>query len=95
MPSIFEISGYKIYFWSNENDEPIHIHISKGNPTKNSTKVWLTQAGGCILANNKSRIPDSDLNKLLNIISKHYFLIVSTWKEYYHIDSVKDIKFYC
>lgn len=92
MPSIFEIIGYKIYFWSNENNEPIHIHISKGNPVANSTKVWLTQSGGCIIANNNSKIPQNDLNKLLPIISKHYFLIVAKWKEYY---KTSDIKFYC
>ena len=45
MPSILEFLGYKIYFWSNENFEPIHVHISKGNPTIHSTKVWLTKAG--------------------------------------------------
>ena len=95
MPSIFEVFGYKIYFWSNENNEPIHVHISKGSPTQNSTKVWLTQTGGCILANNKSKIPDSDLNKLLSIISRHYFLIISKWKEFYKINDIKYIKFYC
>lgn len=92
MPSIFEIIGYKIYFWSNENNEPIHVHVSKGNPVANSTKVWLTKSGGCILANNNSKISQNDLNKLLPIISKHYFLIVSKWKEYYNIN---DVKFYC
>lgn len=39
LPSLFIASGYKIYFWSNENNEPIHVHISKGNPTSNSTKI--------------------------------------------------------
>ena len=90
-----KVTGYKIYFWSNENNEPIHVHISKGRLTQNSTKVWLTKAGGCILSNNKSRIPDNDLNKLLSIISRHYFLIISKWKDYYHIDNIDDVKFYC
>ncbi len=30
MPNLFTVSGYKIYFWSDEGDEPIHVHISKG-----------------------------------------------------------------
>lgn len=90
-----KVFGYKIYFWSNENNEPIHIHISKGTPSQNSTKVWITQAGGCILANNKSQISQNDLNKLLDIVSKHYFLIIAKWKEFYHIDDMKDINFYC
>ena len=92
MPSIFESNGYKIYFWSNENDEPIHVHLSKGSLVANSTKIWLTKSGGCILANNNSKIPKNDLNKLIDIISKHYFLILSKWKEYYRLD---EVKFYC
>ena len=87
-----KVIGYKFYFWSNENGEPIHVHISKGSPTGNSTKVWLTKSGGCILANNNSKIPENDLNKLLSIVSRHYFLIVSKWKEFYKID---EIKYYC
>lgn len=31
LPSIFTVSGYKVFFWSNENGEPIHVHIAKGN----------------------------------------------------------------
>ncbi len=90
-----KVIGYKIYFWSNENNEPIHVHISKGEPTSNSTKVWLTKTGGCVLANNSSKISKSDLNKLLNIISRHYFFIISKWKEYYKINDVTKIKYYC
>ena len=87
--------GYKIYFWSNENNEPIHIHISKGTLTENSTKLWITKAGGCIIANNNSRIPEHELNKLINVIARHYFLIINKWKEYYKIENIEDIKFYC
>ena len=92
MPSIFEICGYKIYFWSNENNEPIHVHVSKGKPTQNSTKIWLTKSGGCILSNNNSKIPNNDLNVLLDAITSNYFFIVSYWKKFYKID---EIKFYC
>ncbi|MBR3198873.1 MAG: DUF4160 domain-containing protein [Bacilli bacterium] len=81
-----------MYFWSNENNEPIHVHISKGKPTSNSTKVWLTKAGGCILANNSSRIPQKELNSLLEIVGLYYFKIVSKWKETYGEDQVR---FYC
>ena len=92
MPSIFEICGYKIYFWSNENNEQIHVHVSKGKPTQNSTKIWLTKSGGCILSNNNSKIPNNDLNVLLDAITSNYFFIVSYWKKFYEID---EIKFYC
>ena len=44
LPNLFTVSGYKIYFWSNENNEPIHVHVSKGQPTPNSTKTGLQAA---------------------------------------------------
>ncbi|MBR0350683.1 MAG: DUF4160 domain-containing protein [Clostridia bacterium] len=92
MPNLFDYMGYKIFFWSNENFEPIHVHISKGTPTANSTKIWLTKSGGCIVANNSSRIPTQELRKILQVIESNYFYIISEWKLYYDID---EIKFYC
>lgn len=92
MPNIFTLFGYKVYFWSNENQEPIHIHISKGKPNENSTKIWLTRSGGCILANNISKIPEKDLNKLMEIIEAQFFLICIEWKKHF---KVNEIKFYC
>ena len=42
MPSIFSTGGYVVFFWSNEGNEPIHVHIAKGQPTANSTKIRLS-----------------------------------------------------
>lgn len=92
MPNLFKYLGYTIYFWANENFEPIHVHISKGNPQANSTKVWLTKSGNCILANNNSKIPNKDLKNLLIAIEANYFLIVSEWKDFY---GTNNVKFYC
>ena len=77
---------------SNENNESIHVHISKGKPTSNSTKVWLTKSGGCILANNNQHIPQNELNSLLEIIPLYYLKIISKWKESY---GNENIRFYC
>lgn len=84
--------GYKIYFWSNENDEPIHVHISKGMPLANSTKVWLTKSGGCILANNNSKISDKELRELLETVANNYFFIISKWNQHF---PNRKLKFYC
>ena len=92
LPNLFTVSGYKIYFWANENGEPIHVHISKGKPFPNSTKIWLTRRGGCILANNGSQIPRKELNTLMTFISAQFFLICTEWKKFFVTD---EIKFYC
>lgn len=54
--------------------------------------MWITKSGGCILANNNSRISERELNRLLEIVPLYYFKIVSKWKEKYGDD---DIRFYC
>lgn len=48
--------------------------------------------GGCIVANNNSKIPEKELRDLLKIIANNYFFIVSKWKTYFRVD---DVKFYC
>ena len=58
----------------------------------NSTKIWLTQNGGCILANNNAGIPQNDINYLLEIISAQYFIIVAKWKQHF---KVINVKYYC
>lgn len=92
MPSLFTVSGYKIFFWSNENGEPIHVHISKGKPSANATKIWLTKTGGCIVASNGSDIPSKELHELMEFISAQFFLICAEWKKFF---VVEEIKFYC
>lgn len=92
LPSLFSVSGYKIFFWSNENNEPIHVHISKGKLSPNATKVWLTKNGGCILANNGSHIPDKELRELMDFISAQFFYICAEWKKHFVTDN---IDFYC
>ena len=77
-------------FYSNDH-EPIHVHISKGNPTSNSTKVWLTQSGGCVVCHNNSKIPERELNIILEDISMHYFQILEKWK----VIHSGNVRFYC
>ena len=45
-----------------------------------------------VLANNNSRIPNQDLNELMDVISAQFFLICRKWKEHFCLDS---ISFYC
>lgn len=92
MPNLYDYLGYTIYFWSNENFEPIHVHVSKGSARGKSTKIWLTKNGNCIVANNGSDIPQKDLRKIIRSLESNFFYIVSEWKSFYGIENVK---FYC
>ena len=79
MPQVFVILGYIVYFWSNENDEPIHVHVCKGSPQKDATKVWITE-DGAVLEHNKSRIPKKDLKRRLAWSAMNDELIIKKWQ---------------
>ena len=92
LPNILCIGSYYVYFWMNENNEPIHVHVNEGAPNVHSTKLWLTKSGGCIEANNNSRIPRTKLNKIKEIVSDNHFYICQKWVEIFGENS---LKFYC
>lgn len=83
MPKLYEINGYQISIWSDEEGEPIHIHISKRKPTKNATKVWLCKDGSLQVAHNKSRIPEHELNAILKKLKFNYVDIKEFWIAYH------------
>lgn len=79
MPTLFKYGQYRIYFWSNENGEPIHVHVSKGAPKASTTKIWLLENGMVLLAHNKSRIPEKDLAIIMATISRNSRIIKEAW----------------
>lgn len=72
MPSLFRFGPYLLYFWTGENGEPVHVHVSVKRPTKDATKIWLTKSGGCVLAHNKSGIPDRDLRDIMQLVAANH-----------------------
>jgi len=92
VPSVFRFGKYLVFFWSNENGEPIHVHVCEGTPSPNATKIWLTRSGQCIVAHNKSRIPKRELAELQEIISAQFFLIRRMWMEHFCVD---EIHYFC
>ena len=85
MPQVFRVGSYWVYFWTNENEplEPVHVHISEGKPTANATKVWITGAGKCYLANNNSGIQERVLNNIMRIIEARSKEVIAKWTEYF------------
>ena len=76
--ALIDFLGYSIYFWAADGKEPIHIHVSKGAPQKDATKIWI-KADGIELAHNNSQIPSKDLSQLLNFIEENREEVALTW----------------
>ncbi len=92
MPQVFKIGSYWVYFWSDENEplEPIHVHVSKGRPVKNATKIWITKHGKCYLSNNTSNIPEHILNNIIRVLEARSSEIIEKWKRFFG-----KIDYYC
>lgn len=91
MPKVLVFGPYIIFFWVGENGEPVHVHVAEKRPSENATKIWLTSSGGCLLAHNRSKIPDKDLSNILELVSLNHGYICERWQEVFH----GDISFYC
>ena len=92
MPQVFKIAGYVFYFWVNESNplEPVHIHIAKGIPTPNATKIWITKSGKSLLCNNNSKIPKKQLRVFMQVIEARNKSILDLW-----YSTFRQISFYC
>ena len=92
MPQIFKMGEYYIYIWTNENDplEPIHVHVAKGYPSANATKIWITSSGNCLLCNNNSRIPNHVLRNIMRTIETRSSFVVQMWQQYFG-----EIRYFC
>lgn len=67
------------------------MHVCVGTPTPGATKIWLTRAGGCVLAHNRGQIPLHDLSEIMRILEAQHAYICSQWKRYFLTDTISFI----
>ncbi len=81
MPQICKLLGYLIFFWSHETGEPVHVHVCKGKPVKDATKIWIEDEPR--IEHNKSKIPQKDLNRILQWLSANKNFVINKWNEHF------------
>jgi hypothetical protein len=78
------VDGMYVYFWTNENDEPVHFHIAQGKPTPNATKIWIPQNNSFRLENNNSKVPANVLRHILAVMQVSIEEYKEYWLTYHH-----------
>lgn len=81
MPQICKFLGYIIFFWSRETGEPVHVHVCKGKPSKDATKIWIEDEPR--LEHNKSKIPQKDLNRIMQWLTVNKNFVIDKWNEHF------------
>ena len=76
MPTVLRINGYRFFFFSNEGNEPIHIHIEKADCY---AKFWLEP----IRIASDYNFNSKELRQISEIIENNIELIKNNWHEYF------------
>lgn len=81
MPKVCRIGKYIVFFWSDEGNEPMHVHVCEGTPRKDATKIWVE--GVPRLEHNRSRIPEQDLNIIMQWLVANRDIVCKKWENHF------------
>jgi hypothetical protein len=76
MPTVLRIGRYRFFFYSNEGQEPPHIHI---RATGNEAKFWLTPVA--LAFNHGYR--GHELNEIERLVREHQDELLKAWHDYF------------
>lgn len=77
LPTVIKVGGYRFFFFSNENDEPLHIHVEKA---ENYAKFWLKPVS---LARNIG-FNQPEIKEIKKILFENQTLIEEKWNGYFN-----------
>jgi Ni,Fe-hydrogenase maturation factor len=81
VPTVIFILGWRLFFYSNEGTEPIHIHAEKGGM---ECKYWLLLDEIEIREAFSYNMTPNAKREIKKIIYQHFDLIVISWNEYFN-----------
>ena len=79
MPTILLQSGWRIFFYSNEGDEPIHVHCKSGGI---ECKFWIDVENFDIRESYSYDLSPRYRKVIRKIIFEHFEYIVDQWNEF-------------
>lgn len=80
MPTILFIHGCRLFFYSNEGSEPIHVHAEKGDM---ECKFWLLIEEVEIKEEFAFNLTPASKREVKKIIYQHFDLIADAWNNHF------------
>ena len=78
MPTLLLLNGFRFFFYSNENNEPVHVHITKGDA---SGKIWLEPVVEVAYLKGFTNAEAKEITAIINIHSAEF---KNKWNEYFN-----------
>lgn len=79
MPTILIRKGWRIFFFANEGNEPIHVHCRKGRAT---AKFWILPDEYNIASVYVRHMTRQQERELRSILFDHFDEIVEAWNDF-------------
>jgi len=76
MPTILLVMGWRFFFYSNEKNEPIHIHCRKA---EKECKYWLDTANFSVQEAYTYSMNNKDKREVKKIIFEYFEFIEQEW----------------
>lgn len=77
MPTVLRVDGYRFFFFSNEGNEPPHIHVQKGD---GAAKIWLKQPVELV---ESKRLTAAELRRIRQLTERHSNDFIQAWRRYF------------
>jgi hypothetical protein len=77
VPTVLRIGGFRFFFFSNEGDEPPHIHVERA---ESHAKFWLVPD---VRLESAYRFRRSDLTRVQRWIEENQELFLEKWDEHF------------
>ena len=78
MPTLLFVHGLRFFFYSNENNEPIHIHVTKGDA---AGKIWLDPV---IKIAYLYGFTSSEGKMIRETVKENFVIFKRKWHEYFN-----------
>ena len=76
MPTVLRRGPYRFYFYSNEGDEPMHVHIERD---RNIAKFWLDP----VRLQRSGGFRPTEISRISRLVENNRETIAEAWNEYF------------
>ena len=72
MPTVLRHGPYRLFFYSNEAGEPMHVHVARD---RDVAKFWLEP----VRLQRSGGFSPAEINRISNLVEEHREEIIEAW----------------